>query len=318
MTTGLNKEQLIHIAGAIEPYVHKTPLWKSSTLSEMTGHNVYLKAELFQKTGSYKPRGMMWALMSLSEEARKKGVITFSAGNAAQGLAYAANILGMKAVVTMPATASPTKAQATREYGAEVILHGTPQECHAHCLALAEQHGYTMVSSYDNVPLMQGHATLGLEVMNELDEVDAFFLGVGGGGMLGGVCMALEATGNKAAVYGVEPFGAPAMTESLRAGRAVSLDKVNTVADGLAAPSAGAACFDVVRDRIAEMLLVSEEQITGAMLLLMQRCKLYAEPAGSAALAGLLTARDKFPAGSNIVCVVSGGNLDPDRLSVLL
>lgn len=318
MITNMTEERLRHIAAEIAPYVHKTPLWRSSTLSEMTGHNVYLKAELFQKTGSYKPRGMMWALMSLSEEARKKGVITFSAGNAAQGLAYAASILGIKAVVTMPATASLTKARATEEYGAEVILHGTPQECHAHCLALAEQHGYTMVSSYDNVPLMQGHATLGLEVMDELDTIDAVFLGVGGGGMLGGLCMALEAVGNKAAVYGVEPFGAPAMTESLREGHAVSLEKVNTIADGLAAPSAGAACFDVVRDRIAEMLLVSEQQITGAMLLLMQRCKLYAEPAGSAALAGLLAAKDKLPQGSNIVCVVSGGNLDPDRLKALL
>lgn len=314
----LTRNALEDIARRIAPHLHRTPLWRSQTLSRLTGLEVFLKAELLQKTGSYKPRGMLWSLMSMTPEQRSAGVITFSAGNAAQGLAYAGRILGARVTVTMPAAASPTKAQATREYGAEVILHGTPQECLAHCRRLASERNLTFVSSYDDLPLMQGHATLGLELVADLEGLDAVVLGVGGGGMLGGLALALEACGSSAALIGVEPTGAPAMYRSLEAGHAVTLEAVSTIADGLAAPGAGAQCFEVARRRTREIVLVSDDEIVDAMKLLMERCKLYAEPAGAAALAGLLSGRIALPRGARVACIVSGGNLDLQRLKALL
>lgn len=313
-----DRSRLQHIAAAIGPHTHRTPLWHSTTLSDMTGVEVYLKAELFQKTGSYKPRGMLWSLLSMTPEQRARGVITFSAGNAAQGLAYAGKLLGAPVTVTMPATASPTKAQATRDYGANVILHGNAQECLAKCRQIAAERQLTFVSSYDDQALMEGHATLGLELVEDLGEFDAVIAGVGGGGMLGGIALALQACNSRAELIGIEPEGAPAMRRSFEAGHAVSLDSVDTIADGLAAPSAGARCFDIARPRTREIALVNDQEIADAMRLLMGRCKLYAEPAGSAAVAGLLSGRVQLRRGATVVCVVSGGNLDFQRLKALL
>lgn len=314
----LNKNRLLDIAEKIAPHIHRTPLLYSAALSRMTGHQVYLKAELFQKTGSYKPRGMINALSALTPAERRRGVITASAGNAAQGLAYAANLLGVKATVTMPAAASPIKAEATRGYGAEVILHGNARECFAHSLRLAEERGLTFIQSYNNIPLMQGYATLGLEIVEELPSVDAILVGVGGGGMLGGITMAVEACGSRAELIGVEPTGAPAMYRSFAENRPVELDHVETIADGLAPPNVGPLCYEVVRPRVREIVLVSDDDIVAAMLTIMQRCKLYVEPSGAAVLAGLLSGAVKLPPNSTVVCVLSGGNLDPGRLKALL
>lgn len=314
----LDRDELRAIRSAIAPHIHETPLWYSTTLSRLTGLSVYLKAELFQKTGSYKPRGMLWCLMSMSRKQRERGVITFSAGNAAQGLAYAGAILGSPVTVTMPATASPIKVQATRDYGAEVILHGNPRECLERCREIAAERGLTFVSSYDDVALMQGHATLGLELLEAEPSLDAIVLGVGGGGMLGGIALALGACGNDAQLIGVEPEGAAAMHRSLDAGHAIDLDSVQTIADGLAAPGTGGACYDIASARISRMLLVSDEEIVDAMRTLMARCKLFAEPAGAAALAGLLSGRSGLPRNATVACVVSGGNLDLSRLKDLL
>lgn len=314
----LDLSRLRQIRERIAPYIHATPLWRSTTLSRLTGHNVYLKAELFQKTGSYKPRGMLWALMQMSEAQRRSGVITFSAGNAAQGLAYAGGILGTPVVVTMPAQASPTKAQATRDYGAEVILHGTPSECLELCRNLARERSLTFLSSYDDLALMEGHATLGHEIVDALPAADVIVLGVGGGGMLGGICLALAAHDHRARLIGIEPHGAPAMSRSFASGRAVALESVQTIADGLAAPGAGEQCYQIAKSRVERIELVSDEEIVAALKLLMQRCKLFAEPAGAAALAGLVSGRLALPVGSNVVCIVSGGNLDLSRLKNLL
>jgi len=295
---------------AVQPHIHRTPLWRSSTLSKLVGEDVYLKAELFQKTGSYKPRGMIWALMSLSDAERAAGAITFSAGNAAQGLAYAGTALGVKTVVVMAATANPTKVQATKDYGAEVILHGTPQEAAQFCLDTARERGLTYISSYDDDALMTGHASLGCEIFEDLPDVATIFLGMGGGGMAGGLAKAAIAHSHSVSLFGIEPEGAPAMYESLKTGSAVRLPVVKTIADGLAAPSAGVRCFELVRQRFEDVLLVDDEAIVGAMKLLMQRCKLTPEPAGAAALAGLLANRERVRGKGPVVCVVSGGNVD--------
>lgn len=313
-----DRTQLLEIRRQVAPYLHETPLWRSDTLSRMVGCNVFLKAELLQKTGSYKPRGMLWSLMAMDPAQRARGVITFSSGNAAQGLAYAGRLLGVAVTVAMPATANPTKVQATRDYGAEVLLHGTPLECLAFCRQLAADRDLTFISSYDDMALMQGHATLGLEILEQLPQTDAILMGVGGGGMLGGTALALQACHSDAELIGVEPTGAPAMSRSFEAGRAVTLESVSTIADGLAAPDAGALCYQTVRERVSRIELVDEAQIVAAMRLLMERCKLYAEPAGSAAVAGLLGGGLHFDDQANVVCVVSGGNLDPQRLKQLL
>jgi threonine dehydratase len=309
--------ELGDIAAAIRPYIHRTPLWYSRTLSERAGCRVHLKAELFQKTGSYKPRGMLWALMSLTSEAKSRGVITFSAGNAAQGLAYAAKLLKIKATVVMPAAASQAKAAATREYGAEVIMFGSPQECLAHCRTLAAERGLTFISSYDDITLMKGHATLGLEVLDDLPSTRAMYVGIGGGGMAGGLALAADALGNAVELHGVEPKGAAAMCQSLEAGHPISLTSASSVADGLAAPSSGELCFPLVRDRFTRVQAVSDDKIMNAMALLMERCKLFAEPAGAASLAGLLEDQGSFAETDDVVCVVSGGNIDLQRLIAL-
>jgi threonine dehydratase len=316
--THLDRTRLLQIRARVSPHLNRTPLLRSGTLSRLAGCNVWLKAELFQKTGSYKPRGMLWSLYQLSDEERRRGVITFSAGNAAQGLAYAGGIVGARVTVTMPATASPTKAQATRDYGAEVILHGNAKECLAHCRQLAADRGLTFISSYDDSSLMQGHATLGLEILEEAPQIDAVLLGVGGGGMLGGIALALQALGSTARLIGVEPHGAPAMARSFESGKAVMLDAVDTIADGLAAPGAGQLCYEIARERTDRIVIVTDEEIVAAMKLLMERCKLFAEPAGAAAVAGLLSQRAGLTPGSNVVCIVSGGNLDLQRLKSLL
>ena len=302
----------------IGPHVHRTPLWRSRALSELLHRDVFLKAELLQKTGSFKPRGMLNKLHTLDEAQRRAGVITFSAGNAAQGLAYAAGILGIRATVVMPGHASPTKAQATREYGGEVILHGTAAECFDMCMRLVRERGLTFISSFDDEALMAGHGSIGLEILEDLPDVGAVMVGVGGGGLIGGITRALRSQGSPARIVGVEPEGAPKMYRSLEAGKAVKLDQVKTIADGLGAPFAGELTYAVVRDEVDRVVLVTDEQIRQAMRLILERCKLMAEPAGAAPLAGLMAHDLGLPPAAKVVCVVSGGNIDIDRLKDLL
>ena len=302
----------------IAPHVHRTPLWHSRALSGLLKREVFLKAELFQKTGSFKPRGMLNKLHTLNEAQRRAGVITFSAGNAAQGLAYAAGILGIKATVVMPRHASPTKAQATREYGGEVVLHGTAAECFEMCMTLVQERGLTFISSFDDEALMAGHGSIGLEILEDLPDVDAVLVGVGGGGLIGGITRALRAQGSTARIVGVEPEGAPKMYRSLREGKAVRLDAVRTIADGLGAPFAGELTYAVVKEEVERVVLVGDEQIRQAMRLILERCKLVAEPAGAAPLAGLMVHDLGLAPGAKVVCVVSGGNVDLDRLKELL
>lgn len=309
----VNMTDALDIHGArafLAPSLHRTPLVRSETLSNLLGRSVYLKLELFQKTGSYKPRGMLWAVNTLSTEERARGVITFSAGNAAQGLAWAGAKLGVKTFVVMAETANPTKVAATEGYGAEVILHGTPPEAAEFCNALAAQRGLTFISSYDNEALMTGHASLGMEILEDLPDVTDIFIGIGGGGMAGGVVRAVEDAHSGVQLHGVEPEGAAAMHQSLERGTAMRLDRVSTVADGLAAPSAGAHCLELVRRRFEGVRTIGDEDILAAMRFLMQRCKVVAEPAGAAALAGLLAYAQSGTIGEKIVCIVSGGNVD--------
>jgi threonine dehydratase len=305
-------------AAAIAPHVKRTPLLRAETLDAMAGCEVWLKAELFQHTGAYKPRGMIHALGLLGEAGRAAGVITFSAGNAAQGLAYAARVFGCKAVAVMPAHASPAKVAATQALGAETLLHGTAKDAFALMQSLIAERGYHYVPPCDHPDMIAGNASLGLEIAADLPDADAVFVPVGGGGMIAGTAMGLRAAGSAALVFGVEPQGACVMAKSLAAGHPVDLDQPpDTVADGLAYPFGGRYTFPVVRDLVRKVLVVSDAEILAAMAALMTRAKLYAEPSGAAGLAGLCS----IPGQAGIrkaVVVVSGGNLDPARLRELL
>jgi threonine dehydratase len=261
---------------------------------------------------------MLWSLFNLTPPQKDAGVITFSAGNAAQGLAYAAAIVGTRATVVMPEGASPAKAEATRGYGGEVIFHGSAADCLAHCRRLSQEKGLTFVSSYDDHNLMEGHASLGSEILEDVPEASAIFVGVGGGGMMGGLAKMLLAAGSAARLIGVEPEGAPAMYRSLEEGRPAELDRVQTIADGLAAPTAGKLCFELARQRLEKIVLVTDDQIQDAMRLLMSRAKVLAEPAGAASLAGLLAGGHGLGSRDKVVVVASGGNIDLERLKTLL
>ncbi len=300
------------------PHIHRTPLKRSALLSAVTGAEVYLKYEQLQKTGSFKPRGMVNKLLSLSAADKARGTITFSAGNAGQGLAYAARIAGTTAVVVMPEDASPAKAAATRSYGGEVIQKGDAAACFALARELVEQRGYVFISSFDDMAQMEGSASLALEVLDDLPDPDLVLVPVGGGGLIGGTILGLRARGSRAAIVGVEPTGAPGMQRSLAAGKPVRLDRAASLADGLAAPFVGDACFALMRDGGGGVVLVEDGEIAEAIRLVLFRCKMLVEGAGAAAVAALVTGKVSVKPGSKVVCVLSGGNIDPARLKGLL
>lgn len=319
MSTYPDAAALRGIASSIAPHVVRTPLLRAAVLDEMAGCQVWLKAELFQHTGAYKPRGMIHALSLMDAAARARGVITFSAGNAAQGLAYAARVFGCKAVTVMPANAVPAKVAATKALGAETILHGTAKDAFALMQDLIARNGYHYVPPSDHPDMIAGNASMGLEIAQDAPDADVVVVPIGGGGMISGVAMGLRAAGHAAAVYGVEPEGACVMAKSLAAGKPVDLDQPpQTVADGLAYPFGGRYTYPVVRDLVRQVLVLDDASILAAMFALMTRSKLYVEPSGAAGLAGLVALRSNGVAARKAVVVVSGGNLDLNRLRDLL
>lgn len=311
--------ELRDIATAIAPHVNRTPLLRSTALGKLLGCEVWLKAELFQKTGAYKPRGMINALRQMSPEIKARGVITFSAGNAAQGLAYAASVYGIKAVACMPANASPIKVQATQGYGGEAVLHGTSKDAFERMHQLIAEHGYTYVPPSDDPVMIAGNASMGLEIHDDAPDADLVIAPIGGGGMISGVATGLRAAGSKARIIGVEPEGAATMYGSLAAGKPTDLaTPPNTIADGLAYPFGGKYTYPIVKELVEQVVLVSDEEIRQAMLQMMMRTKLYAEPSAAAPLAALTRYREMIGPVKKVVLVISGGNLDPDRLKTLI
>lgn len=309
-------EQVRAAAGRIAALVHRTPLVRSETLSRRTGCEVWLKCENLQKTGSFKPRGAINRIATLDEAARHRGVITISAGNHAQGLAYAAARLDVDAVVVMPETANRGKVAATRGYGAECVLHGDVHAAFEKLEELREQRGLTLVHPFDDPELIAGQGTVGLEMAAE-QELDVVFVGIGGGGLIGGVATALAALSPDTRIVGVEPEGAATMTAAMAAGESTRIE-VDTIADGLAPPFAGALGLAIAQRHVEQVVTVTDEQIRRAMLLLLERCKLLVEPAGAAATAALIEAVVPLPADARVGVVLSGGNVDVPRLGELL
>jgi threonine dehydratase len=298
--------------------VHRTPLLSSILLGRRTNTRLFLKAENVQKTGSFKPRGVLNKLWHLTSEEKRRGLITISAGNHAQALAFGAGAEGLRCVVVMPEGASETKIAASRAYGADVIVHGTVQEALERMHELRESRGLTLVHPYDDPLVIAGQGTVGLEILDDLPDVDLVIVPVGGGGLISGVAAALKQARPAARVIGVEPHGAPTVTAALRAGRPVPLAHVATIADGLTAPIAGDHTLAHIRAFVDDVVLVSEDELADGVRAVLQYTKLLAEPAGAAGVAALLAGHVKAPAAARVAVVLSGGNIDVSRLRQVL
>lgn len=314
----LTREDFVEAYRHVAPFVHRTPLLTSRTLSERTGFDVRLKAELFQKGGSYKVRGPMNKIALLSEEERSRGVICSSAGNHSQGVALAARHYGVEAVVCMAENATPSKIAATEGYGARVVLHGSIwDEANEKALELVESEGYTYVHPFDDPDLIAGQGTVGLEILEDFPEVDVLVVPIGGGGLISGVSMAAKAFKPGVRVVGVESSGAPAMKLSVEAGHRIVLDEVDCIIDGLRVKRVGENTRSVVSRFVDEIVTLPDEKMFEAVVWLMARAKLVAEGAAAAPVAALLNGMVDAPEGARVVCVLSGGNLDLDQLGGL-
>jgi threonine dehydratase len=297
------------------PHVKHTPLFTSRVLSERTGFDVRLKAELFQRTGSYKIRGPLNKFTYLTPEEKARGVICSSAGNHAQGVALAAKIHGIHAVVCMAANATPSKVEATRGYGAEVVLHGQIwDEANEKAKQLVAERGYTYIHPFDDLQLITGQGTVGLEIHQDWPEVDVVVVPIGGGGLISGIAMALKSFNPKIRVVGVESSDGPAMKRSVEAGRLVTLDRIDCIIDGLRVKRVGEKTFEIVRRFVDDIVTLPDEQIFDAVVWTMHYAKLVPEGAAAAPVAALLHGLVKAPAGSRVVAVLSGGNVNLDQL----
>ncbi len=302
----------------VSSFAYHTPLLTSRILSERTGFDVRLKAEMFQKGGAYKLRGPLNKFSHLTEEQRRRGVICSSAGNHAQGVALAANVYKMKAVVVMAKNATQSKIDATRGYGAEVVLHGLIwDEANEKSKQLCQERGLTYIHPFDDMQLITGQGTLGLEIYEDFPQVDVVVVPIGGGGLISGVSMALKASNPKIKIIGVESSDGPGMKRSIEAGHVVTLDKIDTIIDGLRVKRVGENTFSVVQRFVDDIVTLPDKEIFDAMLWIMSHCKLVVEGAAAAPVAALLHGLIKAPTGSRVACVLSGGNVNLDQLKGL-
>ena len=298
----------------IDAHIKHTPLLTSRQLSELTGHEVRLKAENFQTVGSYKIRGPLNKFAQMPEAEKRRGVVCSSAGNHAQGVALAARIHGIRAVVCMATNATPAKIAATREYGAEVVLHGSIwDEANEKAKELVRDEGLTYVHPFDDAQLIAGQGTLGLEIIQDWPEVDAVIVPIGGGGLIAGVSMAVKSFNPNIKVIGVESSDGPAMKASIDAGSLQTID-CRTVIDGLRVRRAGELNFSVVQRFVDDIVTLPDREIFEAMLWVMERCKLVIEGAAAAPVAALMRGLVTLPAGSRVAAVLSGGNINLDQL----
>jgi len=299
----------------VSSFAYHTPLLTSRILSERTGFDVRLKAEMFQKGGSYKVRGPMNKFSHLTDEQKKRGVICSSAGNHAQGVALAAGVYGIKAVVVMASNATQSKVDATRGYGAEVVQHGLIwDEANEKAKQLVQERGYTYIHPFDDLQLIAGQGTLGLEVYEDFPEVDVAVVPIGGGGLISGVSMALKQLNPKIKMIGVESSDGPAMKRSVEAGHLVTLDKIDCIIDGLRVKRVGEHTFNVVQRFVDDIVTLPDKEIFDAMIWIMSHCKLVVEGAAAAPVAALLHGLIKAPRGSKVAVVLSGGNVNLDQL----
>lgn len=300
----------------LEGISSKTELIYSSFFSNEYNNEVYIKPENLQITGAYKIRGAYNKISKLSDNQKKRGLIASSAGNHAQGVAYSAQRLGIEATIVMPKTTPLIKVEATKKYGAKVVLAGDNYDAaYNEAQRLQKKMNYTFVHPFNDLDIMAGQGSIGIEILNELKNTDIILVPVGGGGLISGIAVAAKSINPDIKIIGVEPEGAKAMKLSMDGNRLVSLNQVETIADGVAVKTPGDLTFSIIKDYVDDIITVSDFDIMEALLILLERHKLVAEPAGALSLAALkrLEARNK-----NIVSVISGGNIDVVTMSSLI
>jgi threonine dehydratase len=314
----LRLEAVREAATRLEGRVHKTPCWESRTFSELCGGRVWLKYENLQRTGSYKLRGALNRILTLSEDARKRGVIAASAGNHGQGVAVAAQLAGVAATIIMPSQAPLAKVSATKGYGARVILFGEVfDEAHAEALRIATEEGLTYVHPFDDPAVMAGQGTVALEILAAAPEIDTLVVPIGGGGLIAGMSVAAKAIKPAIRVVGVQAKGANATHLAFHDRYESPLESPQTIADGLLTRAPGQHTLPLIRRYVDDVVTVSDESIAETVVLLMERAKTVAEPAGAVALAALLSGTVQA-SGHTSCAVLSGGNVDPNMMDRLL
>jgi threonine dehydratase len=302
-------------AQRLDGIIHRTEVTHSRTFSEMSGNHVYLKNENLQKTGSFKIRGAFNKIATLGDEGKKRGVIASSAGNHAQGVALGATLYSIPATVVMPAGAPLAKVAATRGYGAKVILYGALyDDAYAKALELRETTGAMFLHPFNDPDVIAGQGTIGLEIIRDLPDVDAIVVPVGGGGLISGIAVAAKAIKPDVKVIGVEAAGAPSVLASLQAGQVTALSSVATIADGIAVKQPGDLTFSLINQYVDDIVTVEDEEISYAILMLLERAKVIAEGAGAASVAAILQQKLNFT-GKKVVAVVSGANIDVNILA---
>lgn len=300
----------------VKKVTNSTKLVYSDYLSEQSGGKVYLKTENMQHTGAYKIRGAYYKISTLSDEERGRGLITASAGNHAQGVAFAAKKFGCKAVIVMPTVTPLIKVNRTKSYGAEVILHGDVyDDAYAYACELAEKEGYTFVHPFNDIDVATGQGTIAMEIVQELPTVDYILVPIGGGGLVSGVATLAKMLNPKIKVIGVEPAEAASMKAALAAGEVVQLESANTIADGTAVKAVGDKILPFVKENVDDVLLVEDDELIGAFLDMVENHKMIVENSGLLSVAALKQLDCK---GKKVVCVLSGGNMDVITMSSIV
>ena len=306
-------DKIFHASVVLKDIIRPTPLAKAYGIAEDC--KLYLKPECLQKTGSFKLRGSGYKIAMLSEEEKARGVIACSAGNHAQGVALAASKCGISSLICLPDTAPISKVEATKGYGAQVCLvPGVYDDAYNRALELKEERGYTFVHPFDDEYVISGQGTIGLEIMNEMSDVDAVIVPIGGGGLISGVACAIKSISPHVKVYGVQAAGAPSMFNAVNHGHMEALEKVSTIADGIAVKKPGEITYEMVKNYVDDIALVTEDEIAAAILALIEKQKMIAEGAGAVSVAAAMF--HKFPIeGKKVVSLISGGNIDVTSLS---
>ena len=312
----LTFDKVYHAHHVLKEAIRQTDIIFSPVLSSQCGCEIYLKTENLQITGSFKVRGAYYKISQLTAEEKAKGVIACSAGNHAQGVALASKKFGIKATICMPDGAPISKVEATKSYGAEVVLvPGVYDDAHNYAEKLREERGSTFIHPFDDEDVIAGQGTIGLEIMEQLKDADVVVTPVGGGGLVSGVAFAVKSLNSKVRVYGVQSAGAPSMVNSLEHHKIETLPSVSTVADGIAVKEPGKLTFDICEKYVDGVVSVTDDQVSAAILALIEKQKMIAEGAGAVALAAVMY--DKIPdiKGKKVVCLISGGNIDVTILS---
>ncbi|MDE6790136.1 MAG: threonine ammonia-lyase [Clostridia bacterium] len=312
----LTLDKVYHAHYVLKEAIRQTDVIYSPTISNISGCNVYLKCENLQITGSFKVRGAYYKIAQLTDEEKARGVIACSAGNHAQGVALASKKFGIRSIICMPDGAPISKVEATRSYGAEVVLvPGVYDDAHNRAEELHEKNGYTFIHPFDDEDVIAGQGTIGLEIMEQVKDADIVVVPVGGGGLVSGVAYAVKSLNPKVRVYGVQSTGAPSMANSLEHHKIETLPSVSTVADGIAVKEPGHITFDICSKYVDGVVTVNDDQVSAAILTLIEKQKMIAEGAGAVALAAVLFNKIPNSKGKKVVCLVSGGNIDVTILS---